>query len=292
VELAQAHRRLGSKVVLVEADHLLGREDREAVAILRERLLGEGIELFENTPVMSVERYGRTGARLHLGGKAEGTIVAGTHLLVATGRRPVTEGLGLEEAGIAHGPDGIAVDARLRTTNRRVHAIGDAVAGPQFTHVASHHAGIVLRSILFRLRVRADRALIPRVTFTNPEIAHIGAREEDARARHREIRVLRSPYSENDRAHTKRDTTGFVKLVTDRRGRILGVSIVGRQAGEMISFWTLAMSRKLRVHDVANLVLPYPTTGEIGKRAAIAYFSPMTRRPLVRRLIRFLRVFG
>jgi pyruvate/2-oxoglutarate dehydrogenase complex dihydrolipoamide dehydrogenase (E3) component len=292
VELALAHRRLGSDVVLIEAATLLAREDPEAVDVIRKGLRTEGVDIREATTVERVERHGRTGARLHLQGPSGDGTVDGTHLLLAIGRKPVLRDLGLEKAGIRYSGDGVAVDARLRTSNRRVYAIGDAAGGAQFTHLASHHAGIVLRAILFRLRARADYAHIPRVTFTDPELAHVGMSEAEARLLHRTIRVLRWPYAENDRAQAERTTRGFIKIVADRRGRLLGVTIVGARAGELIAMWSLALSKRMRVHDIAGLVFAYPTLAEIGKRASISYFAEQTRRPWVRRLIGFLRIFG
>jgi pyruvate/2-oxoglutarate dehydrogenase complex dihydrolipoamide dehydrogenase (E3) component len=180
----------------------------------------------------------------------------------------------------------------LRSTNRRVYAIGDVAGGPQFTHAANYQAGLVLRALLFRLPAAENRLVVPRVTYTEPELAHVGLTEEEARKAHAKVRVLKSPYAGNDRAQAERQTEGFVKLVTGRRGRILGVSIVGAGAGEQIGLWALALSKKMGVRDIIGHVAPYPTFGEIGKCAALAYFSDTTRNSGVRRLVGFLRRFG
>jgi pyruvate/2-oxoglutarate dehydrogenase complex dihydrolipoamide dehydrogenase (E3) component len=180
----------------------------------------------------------------------------------------------------------------MRSTNRRVYAIGDVAGGPQFTHAANYHAGLVLRALLFRLPAAENRLIVPRVTYTDPELAHVGLLEEEARKAHGAVRVLKSPYAGNDRAQAERRTEGFIKLVAGRRGRILGVSIVGAGAGDMIGFWALALSKRMSVRDIAGYVAPYPTLGEIGKRAALAYFSDTTRNGWVRRLVGFLRRFG
>lgn len=292
LELAQAHRRLGAQVTVIEAATALAREEPELAAVVLERLRAEGVEILERTKVMRAERHGRTGVRLHLE-DAEGTrTLDGSHLLVATGRRPNVAGLGLEEAGIAHDAKGIKVSDRLRTTNRRVYAIGDVAGGLQFTHVANYHAGLVIRALLFRLPARENPQLVPRATYTEPELAHIGLTEAQARERHRGVTVLRWPYAENDRALAERRGEGFIKLVAGRGGRILGVSIAGAGAGEMMHFWSLAMARRLRLRDVAGYVAPYPTLGDIGKRAAIAYYAGAAGKPMVRGLIRFLRLFG
>lgn len=292
VELAQAHRRLGARVTVVEGKTALGKEDPEIAALALEHLRRESVDLRQDTTIARVDRHGRTGVRLHLEGPAGGETLDGTHLLVATGRAPNLEALDLKKAGIAHGRAGIRVSARLRTTNRRVYAIGDVAGGLQFTHVANYHAGLVLRAILFRLPARENRHIVPRVTFTDPEIAHVGMTEAEARGSHKRLRILRWPYAENDRAQAEHATEGLIKIVTDRKGRILGASIVGANAGEMIHFWALAVAKGMGVRDIAAYVAPYPTLSEIGKRAAITYFLDATRRPAVRRLIRALRVFG
>ena len=218
--------------------------------------------------------------------------IDGSHLLVATGRRVNTDGLGLEQAGIAFDGHGIRVDKGLRTRNKRVYAIGDAAGGAQFTHAANYHAGLVIRSALFRLRVKVDDDLIPRVTFTDPELAHVGLTEAEARRRRIKVRVVRWPYHENDRAQAERETVGHIKVVTDRRGRILGATIVGAAAGELITTWTLAISRRLNIRAIAGIVVPYPTLAEVGKRAAITYFTPSLTSPWVRRIIAVLRRLG
>ncbi len=291
VELAQAHRRLGSEVALVEAGTILAREDPEAAAIVRTRLEAEGVELCEGTRVVRVEKRAR-GVRLRLAAETGEMSIDGTHLLLAAGRRPDFGGLDLAKAGIRMNGERLALNSRLRTSNRRVYAIGDAAGGQQFTHVASYHAGLVLRSILFRLPARTGNTPVPRVTFCQPELAQVGQTEEEARAARRPLRILRWPYAENDRAQTDRKTEGFIKVVADHRGRVLGVTIVGASAGELIAMWTLAVAKRMRVHDIAALTLPYPTLSEIGKRAAVAYFADQTRRPLVRQLLAFLRLFG
>jgi pyruvate/2-oxoglutarate dehydrogenase complex dihydrolipoamide dehydrogenase (E3) component len=180
----------------------------------------------------------------------------------------------------------------MRTTNRRVYAIGDVAGGLQFTHVAGYHAGLVIRALLFRLRATENRSIIPWVTFTDPELAHVGMTEAQAHERGLKVKVLRWNYAENDRAQAERATTGFIKLVAGHHGRILGASIVGANAGEMINLWALGVTKKLGLRDMAGYVPPYPTMSEIGKRASMTYFSAAARKPLVRRLIGFLRLFG
>ena len=292
MELAQAHRRLGCKVTVVEALSALGKDDPELTAFALARICEEGVTVLEHTRVTQVSKRGRTGVRVQIEDADGARTIDGSHLLIAAGRTPNIDALDLDRAGITHDRRGIAVSDKLRTKNRRVYAIGDVAGGLQFTHVAGYHAGLVVRALLFRLNARENRTIIPWATYTDPEIAHVGLSEEEARKRHRRISILRWPYSENDRAQTERKTEGLIKLVTDRKGRILGASIAGANASEMISFWALAISQKLGVRDVAGYIAPYPTMTEIGKRAAITYFTETTRKPLVRALVRFLRRFG
>ena len=291
-ELAQAHLRLGAKVTILEHGRFLSREDADAAAIVAEALRQEGVDIREGVKVVRVEMRGKTGIRAIIRKGETEQAVDGSHILVATGRVPTTQGLDLEKAGIRVDEHGIEVSDRLRTTNRRAYAIGDVAGGPQFTHLANHHAGLVIRAILFRQNAHLNLGLVPAAVYTDPEIARIGMSEDEAFAAGLKPRILRWPYGENDRAQAERRTRGHVKLLVDAKETILGVSIVGAGASEMIGLWALAMAQGCRLRDVANLVLPYPTMGEIGKRASMAYFSPLARRPLVRLLVRVLRIFG
>jgi pyruvate/2-oxoglutarate dehydrogenase complex dihydrolipoamide dehydrogenase (E3) component len=292
MELAEAYRRLGAEVTVLEAARVLSREDPELATVVRDALRREGVVVHEKARVVGVERKVDGGIQARAETEAGALVVEGTHILVAAGRIANVDGLDLAKAGIAFDRNGIKVDRRLRSANRRVYAIGDVVGGPQFTHVANYHAGLVLRALLFRLRAVENALIVPRVTYTEPELAHVGLTEEEARKAHGGVRVLTAPYAENDRAQAERRTEGFIKLVVGRRGRILGVSIVGAGAGDMIGFWALALSKKMTVRDIVGYVAPYPTMGEIGKRAALTYFSDATRSGGVRWLVGFLRRFG
>lgn len=291
LEMAQAHRRLGAKVTVVTAGRALAKEDPELAGIALDRLRGEGIDIFENSRALSVEKTA-SGLRLQCETQAGAVTIDGSALLVATGKRGNTAGLGLEAAGIAVTATGIAVNSSLRTQNRRVYAIGDAAGGLQFTHAANYHASLVLREILFRLPARENRDIVPRATFTDPEIASVGLGEEEARARYGQVNVLRWPYAENDRAQAERATEGLIKIITGKRGKILGVGITGAGAAEMINMWSVIIANGQGLSHVRNAIVPYPTMTEIGKRAVIAYYTPLTRTPFVRAIIRMLRRFG
>jgi pyruvate/2-oxoglutarate dehydrogenase complex dihydrolipoamide dehydrogenase (E3) component len=287
IEMAQAHRRLGSEVTVIEAERALGRDDPETAAVVLAALRAEGVAIREQTAAARIA--GGAGVTVHL---PDGSAVAGTHLLVAAGRQVETEALGLTEAGIKAGPKGIAVDARLRTTNRRVHAIGDAAGGLQFTHVAGYQAGVVIRSALFGLPARQRTDHIPWVTYTDPELAQIGLTESAARDRHgARLEVVRVPFAQNDRARAEGRTAGLLKVMVVR-GRPVGASMAGPGAGELVQLWALAIAARLKMSAIAGMVAPYPTLGEINKAAASAYFAPrLFGSSWVKRAVRLVQRF-
>ena len=200
--------------------------------------------------------------------------------------------MNLELAGVAFDRHGIKVDARLRTTNKKIFAIGDAIGGYQFTHVGNYHAGIVIRNALFRLPAKVDYRALPWVTYTDPELAHVGLSEAQAREQGHAVEVLRWPFEENDRARTERQTEGLIKAVVGKGGRILGASIVGAHAGELILPWVLAIRQKLKIAALADVIVPYPTLGEVSKRAAGSYYTPKLFAPRTRWLVRQLARLG
>jgi pyruvate/2-oxoglutarate dehydrogenase complex dihydrolipoamide dehydrogenase (E3) component len=270
VEMAQAHARLGCLVTVLEADRALGREDPELVAPLLARLRVEGVVIREGARVAAVTAT-TTGVALRL---ADGGVVEGTHLLVATGRKPNCEGLGLDLAGIRHGTAGIEVDRGLRTANRRVFAIGDVAGQGQFTHLAGYHAGLVVRSALLALPVRARNDHIPRAIYTDPELAQVGLTEAEARARYGAwLEVVRKTYDSNDRARAEGRAEGLMKVMIVA-GRPVGAGVTGPLAGELIGYWSLAIANRLRMSALAGTVFPYPVRAELVKACAGAYFSP------------------
>jgi pyruvate/2-oxoglutarate dehydrogenase complex dihydrolipoamide dehydrogenase (E3) component len=291
LELAQAHHRLGSRVTVLEGLKALAKDDSELTTVLLGLLRNEGLDIRENALVERVENA-KGRARLHIKTPSGLETVEGTHVLVAAGRRPNTSDLGLEAAGIKYDKRGITVDRGLRTSNRRVFAIGDVAGGLQFTHVANYHAGIVIRRALFRLPARVNDDIVPWVTYTEPELAHVGLTEEQAVARRLKPKVLRWPFHENDRAQAERVPEGHVKVVTDAKGKIVGATIVGEHAGELIQMWALAVSQGLKIKAMTDWIAPYPTLGEINKRAAYRYFASAPGNPLIRSVIGFLARFG
>lgn len=282
IEMAQAHRRLGSDVTVIEGERALGREDPELAELVLARLQEEGVTLRQGVSVESVSgRDGDITAQLD-----DGTAVTGTHLLVATGRRPVTDGLGLEVAGVTTSRSGISTDAAMRTSNRRVYAIGDVAGGAQFTHVAGYHAATILRPILFGLSAKTRTDHIPRVTYADPELAQVGLTEAEARAAHgTDLEVARFDLDHNDRAIAERRAEGFIKAMVVN-GRPVGVSIVGVDAGEHANLWALVLANRLKMSQISAMVSPYPTVGELSKRVAGAYFSPrLFDSSLVKRVV-------
>ncbi|MBT8474131.1 MAG: FAD-dependent oxidoreductase [Alphaproteobacteria bacterium] len=281
MEMAQAHVRLGATVTVIEGMKAMGKDDPELAEIVLERLRGEGIEIAEDALASQItEKDGQITVETE-----DGRSFTGSHILMAVGRKANIESLDLDRAGIAHDRT-VTVGPNLRTTNKRVYAVGDVAGQLQFTHVAGYHAGVVIRSILFGLPAMARQDHIPWATYTDPELAQVGLTEAQARKEHGiNLEVVRFEYHENDRAIAEGKTTGFIKVMVVK-GRPVGASIVGAQAGELIGLWALVIANKLKMSAVANMVAPYPTLGEINKRAAGAYFSPrLFDNPTVKRVV-------
>ncbi|MFN4309191.1 MAG: dihydrolipoyl dehydrogenase family protein [Ferrovibrio sp.] len=291
IELAQAFRRLGVKVTLIERLTCLAREDAELSGLLVNALREEGVLLHEQTEVTLVENT-VSGIVLTLR-YADGRIerIAGSHLLVVTGRQPNLDSLDLPRADIASDARGVIVDRRLRSSNKRVFAVGDATGLSPFTHTAGYHAGVVLKNVLFRLPATADHSLMPRVIHGDPELAAVGLNETEARARHGRITILRRSFAENDRARTEGRGDGLLKAIISPRGRILGAAIAGPEAGGLIQPWILAMQKGLGVGAIQALAVPYPNRGEASKQAAGDFYRPRLLSPITRGIVQFLARF-
>ncbi|MBT2129552.1 dihydrolipoyl dehydrogenase family protein [Aliiroseovarius lamellibrachiae] len=270
LEMAQAHRRLGCEVTVIEGAKALGRDDPEMAVQVLDALRAEGIKIEEEA--LAAEVRGDVGA-IEVEVK-DGRIFKGTHLLVAVGRKANIDKLDLDKADVEVTRVGIKVDAGLRSTNRKIYAIGDVAGGLQFTHVAGYHAGVIIRSMLFGLPSKAKTSHIPWATYTAPEMAQVGLTEAQAKDIHGErLEVARFDFAGNDRALATQQAKGLIKVMVVK-GRPVGVSIVGPQAGEMITLWSLAMANNLKMSQIAAMIAPYPTMAEVSKRAAGAYFSP------------------
>jgi pyruvate/2-oxoglutarate dehydrogenase complex dihydrolipoamide dehydrogenase (E3) component len=288
MEMAQAHRRLGCRVTVIEAQKALGRDDPETAAVVLEALRAEGVEIREGQAVVRLRPLAK-GVEAVL---ADGTVLTGSHLLVAAGRAPVLGGLGLDAAGVEFTAKGVTVGGNLRSvSNRRVYAMGDAAGGAQFTHVAGAHAGVLIRQILLGLPAKAA-VEVPWASYTEPELAQAGLTEAEARKRYGAgVTVLRAEFSGNDRARAELKGKGLVKVIVVK-GRPVGASIAGPQAGELIGLWALAIASRTRIGTVAGLILPYPTLGETAKRASGAYFSAkLFDNPALKRIVRLAQRF-
>lgn len=297
-ELAQAFCGLGAEVTVLEVGALLGAFDADAAEVVRTRLLEDGVVLHEEAHILRAEGTADAPQLVVRSADGQEHVIAGTHILVAAGRRANVENLGLERAGVDFSPLGVEVDARLRSPgNARVFAVGDVAAihgraGAASTHGAAHHAGVALKNILFKWPARVRPEFLPAVVYTDPELAQAGEDEVRARARVGDnVRVLTWEFCDNDRAQAEGAAEGLVKVVTTKRGRVLGCAIAGAHAGELIQPWVLAMERGLKIGALAATAAPYPTLGEAGKRAAGAFFTPMLFGPRTRALVRFLLKF-
>lgn len=299
VEMAQAHQRLGCQVTLIEAQpRILPRDDAELSALLTGQLQADGIDLRLGATVAAVS--GKAGdIRVELQ-TSDGTAqepaqepIKVSHLLIATGRRPVTDGLGLDAAGITHSAAGIAVGPNLRTNRRHVFAMGDVIGGEGFTHLAAHHASVIVREMLFRLPSRVATSAIPRVTYTAPELAQIGLTEAEATAAGLAPRTETLRVDGNDRFVAENIASGpeagLAKLVFDgRRGKLIGASILAPGAGDLIGPLGHVIEGRLKLSAVASQMLPYPTHAEIPKRAAGMHLAEVLFAPRTRRLISWL----
>ena len=286
MEMAQAHVRLGCRVTVIEGVKALGKDDPELAQVVIDSLRDEGVEIFEGAMVSEIRGEGDA---IEVASK-DGRVFKGTHLLLAIGRKANTDRLNLEAAGIEPTRNGIRVDDTLRTTNKKVFAIGDVAGGLQFTHVAGYHAGVIIRSILFGLRAKASTHHIPWATYTDPELAQVGLTEAQAKEKYGDrAEIVRFDYHHNDRAIAERKTRGRIKVMVVK-GRPVGASIVGHQAGELITMWSLALANRMKMSQIAGMVAPYPTISEVNKRAAGAYFSPrLFDNPMIKRVVRFVQ---
>jgi pyruvate/2-oxoglutarate dehydrogenase complex dihydrolipoamide dehydrogenase (E3) component len=285
-EIAQAYALLGIPVTLIEASQqILSFADDEARALLKSQFKSSGVRVFENR---HVEEVCETKGQFTI--KTTDEVFNASHLLVATGRTPNLKGLELDNANIKFSDKGIVVDKRGRTNQKRIFAIGDIASPYQFTHAASLHASIVLQNMLYRLPVKVSYNSFPYAVYTTPELVHVGLSQTELSLR--KTHVLKSDFKDNDRALTSKNTSGFIKVWLDNKTRVLATTIVGESAAELITPWTIACQKKMKIKTLANFIAPYPTLSEISKRVAGSYYTPYlfskTNQNLVKFLLRFL----
>ncbi|MGB5260669.1 MAG: FAD-dependent oxidoreductase [Gammaproteobacteria bacterium] len=281
VELAQAFARLGSEVTIVEmAGQLLGRMDSKVAETLWQVLEAEGVRVRLSAAITAVRRHGDS-RQLVL---ESGETVECDRILVAAGRRPVVRGLGLEAAGIEYDQRGIQVDDRLRTSQRHIYAIGD-VAGPlQFTHVAEYQAGVALANIAFRLPKKTDYRVVPVVVYTDPEIATVGLTEQQASNQGIRHEVAEFPMADIDRAIADDAPVGYARFLLSK-GRIIGASIVGAHAGELIHEVALAMQQRLKAKQLSKLVHAYPTYAQLNRRTINSRYAGLLQSRKIHLLV-------
>ena len=284
VELAQAFARLGSQVTIVERlPHLLPQEDPELSDALRELLVAEGIHVHTKT---SADRVRVTGDNRVV--ECSGNLsLAADQILVAVGRRPSLDGLNLEAAGVTYDNSGIGVDARMRTSKKHIFACGDVCGPYPFTHMAEYQAGIVISNAVFRLPKKADYSVVPWVTFTDPELARVGFTAKQAADKGLEPVVLRFPFQDIDRALAEVEPHGFVKLVTHKK-KILGASILGARAGELLHELVLAMKTGATIGDISATIHAYPTLAQVHRRTVNTFYGRKLFSPGTRRLVRWI----
>lgn len=289
LELGQAFSRLGSKVEIVDIAAPLGRSEPEHATVLIEALKAEGIVFHAPANTKKIRKL-KTGVAIDLD---DGTILKGTHLLVAAGRKPVIDGLNLEAAGIETNRRGIVTDQTLRSTNKNVYAVGDVSGRGGLTHAAGHHAGIIIKNFYFVpfFKSSAETNNMPAVIYTAPEIASVGLSEAQAREKHSDIRTVHWEFNENDRAIAERSTEGAVKLIARKNGLIVGGSIVGEGAGDLIQMVGLAIGNKMKIVAFTKLISPYPSRGEAVKRAASSWYTDAIFSPKSKKLAGWMSKF-
>ncbi len=282
-EMAQTFARFGSRVTLLNrGDRILPKEDRDAAAIVERAMRRDGVDLRLGLNFVAAERRnGETTVRYERDG-SDGS-VAGDALLVAAGRAPNVEGIGLESAGVAYSPKGVRVDDRLRTTNARIYAVGDVCSPYQFTHAADAQARLVVANALFFGRGRASRLVMPWCTFTSPEVAHVGLYEKDARAAGFDVDTLTWSLEDLDRAVLDGANEGFIRVHLKKgTDRILGATLVAEHAGDMIGELALAITARVGLGAIGSTIHPYPTQGEATRKIADAYnrrrLTPLAKR--------------
>lgn len=273
IEMAQAFRRLGSRVTVLGSSSILQRDDPEMTSKLRKILLSEGIEIREHVQIKSVRKKEVGLELVYTNAQGNTSESMASHILVAAGRKPNIENLNLDLAHVKFLPQGINVNANLQTSNRKIYAIGDCTGGHQFTHVAGYHASLALRNTIFRLGTKVETRATPWVTYTDPELAHVGFYEEHLQSQNIPYKVLQMNFDENDRAQAEKRTEGAIKVLVSPKGYVLGASIIGIHAGELIYPWIIAIQNKLKISAIASAIPPYPTLSEINKRVAGQFYA-------------------
>lgn len=292
VELSQALARLGVKIHIVEMlDRILFREDKEVAAVLEKTLQKEGIDILSGKKAV---KFAKSNDLVIVtledkNGKKEE--ISAENVLVAVGRAPNLDGLSLEAAGIEYTKKGISLDSYLRTTNKDIFVCGDIASPYQFSHVAAYQASVCVRNALFKriAHQRVSYINITWATFTEPELAHLGLTEEEAKQKYKNIKVYKNEYGSSDRAVTDLEKQGLIKIITDKKGYVLGAHIVGAQASEVIQGFLLAKSLNIPLSKIASVLYIYPTLSELVKKTSAKTLIEKMDNPMVKYIIKIMK---
>lgn len=288
IEMAQAFNRLGTKVTVVDrSDQILGKEDRDMADMVVSVMKGEGVNFFLEASIEEVLETGGCKSVRIIDRTGESRLLKSNEILVAMGREPNLQNLGLEGIGVAYRRNGITVDSRMRTNHKHIYAAGDVSGGFQFTHAAGYEGGIVVSNAIFRLPRKADYTYLPWCTYTDPELASIGMNEKTAAFKGLDYTVWMEEFEDNDRSLAEGETTGSVKMILDAREKPLGVQILGPRAGDLMAEWVAILNGKVKLSTIASAVHPYPTMGEINKRVVGSFFSPKIFSEKVQKGLKF-----
>lgn len=288
IEMAQSFSRLGSEVTVLEAFSALPKDDPEITSKLKNILNKDGVKIHEHVQISAIEKSKNDILITYKSERGKEEQIIASHVLVATGRRPNIKALDLEKAKINSSPRGIIVNEHLQTSNPKAYAIGDCSGGYQFTHVAGYHAGLAIKNSIFRLRSKVYTQAIPWVTYTDPELAHVGFLESQLKEQNIAYKVLHMGFNENDRAHAERETEGNIKVLVSPKGKIFGTTILGIGAGELIYPWVMAIQNNLNISAIANSIAPYPTLSDLNKRVAGSYYIDKIFSPFMKKIVKGL----
>jgi len=288
VEMAQAFCRLGARVTVIQrSGQILSKEDKDMADLVQQELAKEGIVFELNASVLRVGDLGREREVVFKDATGATRTVRAEEILVALGRSPNVEGLGLDKIDIPFDRKGIKVDSRLRTSHKHIYAAGDVIGGYQFTHVAGYEGGVVLSNAVFHFPKKVDYTYVPWCTYTHPELASIGMNEKAARNAGIDYTVFSEEFAANDRALAEGEGVGRIKLLLDKKEKPLGIQILGPRAGELLGEWVAIMNGRVGLSKVASAIHPYPTLGEINKKVVGAVFAPKLFSDTVKKGLKF-----
>lgn len=292
-EMAQSFQRLGSEVHVIDmASGILMNDDPELTSVLRSKMTSEGVTFHLNAAVKRIEKSGKFVKVVYEQNDEEKS-VDGNRILLATGRRANIEALNLDAAGVEYSKSGVTVNNSCRTNKKHIYAIGDVTGRYQFTHMSEHMAKVATSNALLKIPMKIDQKHVPWVTYTEPELGHVGATEKELKERGISFETYRFPFSKIDRAITDGATEGLIKVYAKKwSGKILGASIVGAHAGEMISQYALAMRNGVSLRDFADTIHPYPSYGLGARRAADQWYIKNQSETLVKWIKRIFRYRG